>query len=206
MQAGELEHVRLERPYPHPDGTTIWTDIVVSLVRGQDGRPRYLVGMVADVTERHRLETTLRHQAQHDPLTGLPNRTLFFERLDAALAGPPGRQVGVCYLDLDGFKAVNDTLGHDVGDQLLQIVAQRLAADIGADDGAGDGAGRLAAREGGDEFAVLVDAPPTARCWVRRRRPWRRCGARSSWARTGSWCPPASPSSSAGTAAPGPRS
>jgi diguanylate cyclase (GGDEF)-like protein/PAS domain S-box-containing protein len=150
MQAGELEHVRIERPYKHADGTTIWTDFVLSLVRGPDGEPRYIVAMIADVTERHRLETSLRHQAQHDPLTGLPNRTLFFDRLDTALAA--GRHVGLCYLDLDGFKAVNDTLGHDVGDQVLQNVARRLTAEIG-------GAGHLVARMWGDEFVVLVDGP-----------------------------------------------
>jgi PAS domain S-box-containing protein len=166
MQAGDLEHVRLERPYAHADGTQIWTDIVLSLVRAPDGTPRYIVAMIADVTERHRLETSLRHQAQHDPLTGLPNRTLFFERLDTALEA--GRHVGVCYLDLDGFKAVNDTLGHDVGDQVLQTVAHRLAAEIGGHeisgheiggDERGDigGAGHLVARMSGDEFVVLVD-------------------------------------------------
>ncbi len=116
--------------------------------------------MIADVTERHRLETSLRHQAQHDPLTGLPNRTLFFERLDTALDA--GRHVGVCYLDLDGFKAVNDTLGHDVGDQVLQTVAHRLAAEIGgheingAERGDIGSGGHLVARMGGDEFVVLV--------------------------------------------------
>jgi diguanylate cyclase (GGDEF)-like protein/PAS domain S-box-containing protein len=159
MQAGAVDHARFERPYPRSDGTTIWADIVLSLVRAPDGAPRYIVGMVGDVTERHRLETTLRHQAQHDPLTGLPNRTLFFERLDVALAThPPAQHVGVCYLDLDGFKAVNDTLGHDVGDELLQAVADRLASEVG-DAG-------LVARMGGDEFVVLADglAPgPAAR-------------------------------------------
>jgi diguanylate cyclase (GGDEF)-like protein/PAS domain S-box-containing protein len=165
MQAGELEHVRLERPYAHADGTQIWNDIVLSLVRAPDGAPRYIVAMIADVTERHRLETSLRHQAQHDPLTGLPNRTLFFERLDTALDA--GRHVGVCYLDLDGFNAVNDTLGHDVGDQVLQTVAHRLAAEIGsheingAERGDVGGAGHLVARLSGDEFVVLVDSGRT---------------------------------------------
>jgi diguanylate cyclase (GGDEF)-like protein/PAS domain S-box-containing protein len=146
--AGEIDHFRLERPYRLSDGTTIWTDIIVSLVRAPDGTPRHLVGMIGDVTDRHRLETSLRHQAQHDPLTGLPNRTLFFDRLDAALTAE--RHVGVCYLDLDGFKAVNDTLGHDVGDQLLGAVARRLASELGEPD-------HLVARMGGDEFVVLVE-------------------------------------------------
>ncbi|WP_308282672.1 putative bifunctional diguanylate cyclase/phosphodiesterase [Pseudonocardia nigra] len=149
MQAGALDHTRLERAYPRTDGSRIWVDLVLSLVRGQDRHPRYIVGMIADVTERHRLETSLRHQAQHDPLTGLPNRTVFFERLDAALAAD-GNHLGVCYLDLDGFKAVNDTLGHDVGDRLLQTVARRLTGELGP-------AGHLVARMGGDEFVVLVE-------------------------------------------------
>ena len=100
-----------------------------------------------NITERHRLQTRLRHQALHDPLTGLPNRTLFFERLDAALLAGTGP--GVCYLDLDGFTEVNDTLGHDKGDALLRIVARHLTEALG---------GRhLVARMGGDEFVVLVE-------------------------------------------------
>ena len=107
--------------------------------------------MMENITERHHLQTRLRHQALHDPLTGLPNRTVFFERLDAALrAGSPDDAVGVCYLDLDDFKAVNDTLGHDTGDALLRAVAQRLGTDLGRD-------GHLVARMGGDEFVVLVE-------------------------------------------------
>jgi diguanylate cyclase (GGDEF)-like protein/PAS domain S-box-containing protein len=156
MQAGELENVRLERPFPHADGTTIWTDLVLSLVRSPEGAPRFIVAMIADVTDRHRLETSLRHQAQHDPLTGLPNRTLFFERLEAALDA--GRRVGICYLDLDDLKAVNDTLGHDVGDHVLQTVAHRLAAEIGSEiDSEGGSTGRLVARMAGDEFVVLLE-------------------------------------------------
>jgi diguanylate cyclase (GGDEF)-like protein len=105
--------------------------------------------MVEDVTERRALQNRLRHQAQHDPLTGLPNRTLFFERLGAAL-GRGSAELGVCYLDLDGFKAVNDTLGHDVGDELLRTVASRLTTELAHD-------GHLVARMGGDEFVVLVE-------------------------------------------------
>ena len=74
----------MEKPYYRSDGTMIWTDLVVSLIRDQDGHPRYMVAMMEDITERHELHARLRHQALHDPLTGLPNRTMFFERLDAA--------------------------------------------------------------------------------------------------------------------------
>ncbi|OLT09513.1 hypothetical protein BJF78_30645 [Pseudonocardia sp. CNS-139] len=203
MRDGSLEHLRLERPYRRTDGATIWADIVMSLVRAPDGRPRHIVGMIADVTSRHRLETSLRHQALHDPLTGLPNRTLFFERLGAALAVPAAeRHVGVCYLDLDGFKAVNDTLGHEIGDRLLAAVAGRLAAEL-------TGAGHLVARTGGDEFVVLVERPagePGRRRRPSRSRRWRPCAARSCWASTGSWSPRASAWSSAATAAATPRS
>ncbi|MEU2614851.1 bifunctional diguanylate cyclase/phosphodiesterase [Micromonospora sp. NPDC007271] len=95
-------------------------------------------------------EARFRHQATHDPLTGLPNRALFTERLTAAL-GEPGRgadRVGVCFLDLDRFKVVNDTLGHQVGDSLLVSVAQRLRQALGE---------HLVARLGGDEFVILVE-------------------------------------------------
>ncbi|MEU8262893.1 bifunctional diguanylate cyclase/phosphodiesterase [Micromonospora sp. NPDC048999] len=95
-------------------------------------------------------EARFRHQATHDPLTGLPNRALFTERLTAAL-DEPGRgadRIGVCFLDLDRFKVVNDTLGHQVGDSLLVSVAQQLRRVVGE---------HLVARLGGDEFVILVE-------------------------------------------------
>ncbi|MET7749491.1 EAL domain-containing protein [Micromonospora sp. NPDC005367] len=148
---GEHDSIRVEKRYHRKDGSSLWTDLAVSLVRQDDGRPRFTVAMIEDITERYALQQRLRFQALHDPLTGLPNRTLFFETLGRLLdtAGPEQR-IGVCFLDLDGFKAINDSLGHDLGDKLLVVIARRLA-DCVADHG------HLVARMGGDEFVILVD-------------------------------------------------
>jgi diguanylate cyclase (GGDEF)-like protein/PAS domain S-box-containing protein len=105
-----------------------------------------------DVTERKRVEGRLLHHALHDPLTGLPNRHLFMERLGTALMRYHRREGGlfaVLFLDLDRFKVVNDSLGHHVGDELLQVVAERLRGAIRLSD--------VVARFGGDEFAILLE-------------------------------------------------
>jgi diguanylate cyclase (GGDEF)-like protein/PAS domain S-box-containing protein len=151
LVAGQRDHLRLEKSYIHKDGHVVWADAAISLIRDQADRPRFVVAMIEDITERYLLQLRLRHQALHDPLTELPNRTLFFERLGELLDnGDADARVGVCYLDVDGFKVINDTLGHDVGDQLLQTVARRLHRSI-------SGEGQLVARMGGDEFVVLVE-------------------------------------------------
>ncbi|WP_329111412.1 EAL domain-containing protein [Micromonospora sp. NBC_01699] len=110
-------------------------------------------GMVAREQAERALresEARFRHQATHDPLTNLPNRALFTERLGAAVRRPGagGKRIGVCFIDLDRFKVVNDTLGHPVGDQLLISVAERLRGQVGE---------HLVARLGGDEFVILVE-------------------------------------------------
>jgi diguanylate cyclase (GGDEF)-like protein/PAS domain S-box-containing protein len=104
-----------------------------------------------EIAERRELEEQLTHQAFHDPLTGLPNRTLFLDRLDLALERARRREgeVAVLFVDLDDFQVVNDSLGHEVGDQVLLAVAERLENYMLAED--------MLARFGGDEFAVLLD-------------------------------------------------
>ena len=142
----------MEKRYRHRDGRLVWTELTASLIRDGDGAPLYTVAMAEDITHRRELQERLRHQALHDPLTQLPNRTLFQDRLAAAFARP-GTRVGVCYLDLDRFKVINDRLGHDVGDALLVAVAQRLQQCLSDPE-------HVVARMGGDEFVVLVEDPP----------------------------------------------
>ncbi|GAA5177653.1 cyclic Di-GMP phosphodiesterase RmdA [Rugosimonospora acidiphila] len=147
---GEVEFLRRNRRYRRRDGGTVYTEMTLSLLRDRDGQPRYAVAMIQDVTDRQRLHARLRHEARHDPLTGLPNRRLFLERLNELFDGAdPERRIGLCYLDLDEFKVVNDTLGHDLGDRLLAAIAGRLEAEVSR-------LGHLVARIGGDEFVVLI--------------------------------------------------
>ncbi|MET9468642.1 EAL domain-containing protein [Streptomyces sp. NPDC006544] len=151
---GERDSYRVEKPYYRHDGTVLWTNLTVSLLRDAEGVPQYQLALMEDTTERRLLNLRLRYEATHDALTGLPNRTLFFERLEKALSGPGGTRFGLCYLDLDGFKAVNDSLGHSAGDRLLVEVADRLQS-------CATGPGEVVARLGGDEFVALTTGPDT---------------------------------------------
>lgn len=151
---GEREHFRVEKPFFRTDGTVLWTNLTVSLLRDADGRPQYQLALMEDTTERRLLNLRLRYEATHDALTGLPNRTLFFERLEKALSAGDGARFGLCYLDLDGFKAINDSLGHAAGDRLLVEVADRLQSCATAP-------GEMVARLGGDEFVALTTGPDT---------------------------------------------
>ncbi|WP_405915390.1 putative bifunctional diguanylate cyclase/phosphodiesterase [Streptomyces sp. NBC_00728] len=153
---GEREHYHVEKAFYRPDGTALWTNLTVSLLRDADGEPQYQLALMEDTTERRLLNLRLRYEATHDALTGLPNRTLFFERLEKALAAGEGQRFGLCYLDLDGFKTINDSLGHAAGDRLLVEVADRLQTCATAP-------GEMVARLGGDEFVALTTGPNTER-------------------------------------------
>ena len=160
---GRRSRFRCTRKLKHPDGRSLWAEITVVPMDTPSATGGALLS-VADISDRRELQKRLRHLQMHDPVTRLPNRTLFFERLAAALDAPPFQddslpphgRIGLCYLDLDGFKAVNDTMGHRIGDRLLAAVAGRLT-DCAERDGSGRSGSHLVARLGGDEFAILVE-------------------------------------------------
>jgi diguanylate cyclase (GGDEF)-like protein/PAS domain S-box-containing protein len=154
---GRGEPFVVEYRVVHRDGGERWVHEQGRAVTEDDGSERFLDGAIFDITERKRLEQQIEHLAYHDALTDLPNRALFHDQVTLALARGrrSGLSVAVLFLDLDDFKAVNDSLGHAIGDQLWCEVARRLAASIRETD--------VVARQSGDEFLVLladVAGPP----------------------------------------------
>lgn len=148
LNAGKEWHGELHNR--KKNGEFYWCLESISPVRDDKGMVTNFVSVAEDISERKHAESTIRHLAYYDPLTGLPNRRLFRDRLEqtrtAALRS--GELFGLMYLDLDRFKEVNDTLGHSVGDQLLKAAAQRIADCLRKAD--------TMARLGGDEFAVII--------------------------------------------------
>ncbi|SFL10439.1 PAS domain S-box-containing protein/diguanylate cyclase (GGDEF) domain-containing protein [Paenibacillus sp. 1_12] len=147
---GKRNNYQVEKRYIHKDGSMVWGNSIVSLVRGLEDEPEFFIGMVEDITKRKEYEERIRFQAYHDALTQLPNRMAFSEKLNAAAlsAKQTNGKFAVLFIDLDGFKKVNDTLGHDAGDMLLQGVAARLLECVKPDD--------ILARMGGDEFTMIL--------------------------------------------------
>jgi len=139
-------HVPMETEWQAANGPAAGRWLQRQIVAVQGGA----VAMVRDTTERKLAEERVRHMAHHDELTGLPNRTLIRDRLEQAVAAAArdGGQLALAFIDLDGFKLVNDGLGHNAGDELLQVIGTRMQACLGA----GDTLGRL----GGDEFVILL--------------------------------------------------
>jgi diguanylate cyclase (GGDEF)-like protein/PAS domain S-box-containing protein len=149
---GQEAHFELEYRMRHADGTYHWMLSRGLAVRDERGEAYRMAGSLTDITRRKEAEERLLHDALHDGLTGLANRTLFADRLHQALARSRRRHdysFAVLYVDLDQFKVVNDSLGHQAGDEVLVALARRLEACLRPGD--------TVARLGGDEFAVLVE-------------------------------------------------
>jgi diguanylate cyclase (GGDEF)-like protein/PAS domain S-box-containing protein len=136
------------------DGSLFWNQLHVAPVLDAHGVRTHWVGVINDITAAMRYQQELEHQSTHDALTGLPNRHLFQDRLEQAIAYAAryGHQLWVVVLDLDNFKLINDTLGHAVGDSLLQTVAARLRGALRDSD--------TVARLGGDEFILVLPDQP----------------------------------------------
>src|SRR5437660_3532830 len=147
QSAHQAEH---EFRFRRKDGSELWVLLEASPDRDEAGNYVGSLAMVTDVTERRRAQKALEYQALHDALTGLPNRVQLADRLRHALesARAANEQVAVLILDLDHFKEVNETFGHQAGDRLLEQVGPRLRSELRTED--------MVARLGGDEFAVLL--------------------------------------------------
>lgn len=149
---GRIQNYQLEKRYSHKWGNTVWVLQSASLVRDSDGRVKHVIFQIQDITDRKRAEERVHHAAFHDNLTGLPNRTMFSDRLSKAVsraASDPSYRFAVIFSDVDRFKIVNDSLGHDVGDELLIAFGARLEKCVRQKD--------TVSRLGGDEFALLIE-------------------------------------------------
>jgi len=156
LWSGELNAMQMERRYLRKDGSLLWGQVSVARVPDDSGRARYVIDQVQNISDRKQVQQALEHQALHDALTGLPNRVLARDRLDQAilLARRQQTRVALLIIDLDHFKEVNDTFGHQAGDQLLRQVGQRFMADLRET--------ATVARLGGDEFAIVLLAADAA--------------------------------------------
>lgn len=146
LLSGDVPHYELETRLQGRDDQWVDAWLKVAVIRGSDDAPRQLFLHVVDISARKTMERQLRHDASHDAVTGLPNRTSFATRLrQAKVDGTPH---GVLFVDLDGFKLINDSLGHQIGDEVLVAVGQRLEAALAG--------AHMLTRHGGDEFVILL--------------------------------------------------
>ena len=147
---GDLAFCVREKRYVRKNREILWANMTVSLIRGDEGTPNYFLGMIEDISEKKLYQERLDYQSNHDGLTGLPNLSLLHDRTCQAVSMAHRHRHGlaVLFVDLDHFKYINESLGHDLGDTLLKIVAERLTDCVRSGD--------TVARQGGDDFVILL--------------------------------------------------
>jgi diguanylate cyclase (GGDEF)-like protein/PAS domain S-box-containing protein len=151
LRSGQVTSLKAEKRYLHKDGSAVWVQLTIAEKRNGVGDLLYDVSIIEDITEKKRVESRIEYLATHDEMTGLPNRASFLQMLNQAVhtSKRHGRRFAVLFIDLDRFKAINDSLGHEAGDTLLKTMASRFSEAIRKSD--------VVARLGGDEFVVLVN-------------------------------------------------
>ena len=152
LLAGLRTSYELEKRYLHADGHVVWATLEVGVINGPDGAPIMLVSQVHDVTERVNRDHQTAWRADHDPLTAAMNRAALFRELDRTVSAAATKPAAIIFLDLDGFKQLNDTLGHGSGDRFLVRVVERLEQVLRDTD--------AVARIGGDEFVLVAHDVP----------------------------------------------
>jgi len=150
LRANQIQSYHVEKRYLHKNGNIVWASLSVSIVRSSSGTIRNFVSHIHDVTESKRSSELIRSMAFHDSLTGLPNRSLLNDRLEQAMTATKrsGCYGALMFIDLDNFKSLNDTYGHEVGDRLLIEASRRLTQCVRESD--------TVSRFGGDEFVVML--------------------------------------------------
>lgn len=152
LVSGQVSAAQVEQRFLHSLGDEVWVSLNASLIRATETQPQQLIFQIQNITDRKWAEARLLHDAFHDTLTGMPNRALFLDHLQLAIARHeryPERHFAVLFLDFDRFKIVNDSLGHLAGDELLIEIARRVAKCVRPGD--------TVARLGGDEFTILLE-------------------------------------------------
>lgn len=147
---GSVTSYHMEKRYIRKDRQVVWTQLTSSIVRNVAGNPLYLIAQIEDITNRKSSQDQIYQLAFYDTLTSLPNRRLLLDRFSQALVQAKRfeRSLAIMYLDIDDFKRINDTLGHDIGDELLKVMAGRLQTCVRGMD--------TVCRQGGDEFIIVL--------------------------------------------------
>ena len=164
LRSGAIQSFKMEKRYLRKDGSPVWVGLTIACKRDRAGRCEYDISIVEDISSRKGAEERIQYLATHDGLTGLPNRVMFNQLLGLSIETSRryDRKLAVLFIDLDRFKVINDTLGHEAGDVLLREIGARLRDCLRAAD--------VVARLGGDEFVVLlqeIDDPARAAAFAR---------------------------------------